>query len=137
MQKFHFSQIHGKMGVPRLPPGKNVMFCTVLLCFLYCPQVHAKTFTFTKCREKSGKARYAAWLSQRPLSRCTTQICRKLVKMNFSHTFAVPKAGVVKLVDTPDLGSGAARLGGSSPSTRTLFLTSAGTRVIRVPAVFF
>jgi hypothetical protein len=28
-------------------------------------------------------------------------------------------AGVVKLVDTPDLGSGAARLGGSSPSTRT------------------
>jgi hypothetical protein len=31
-------------------------------------------------------------------------------------------AGVVKLVDTPDLGSGAARLGGSSPSTRTLFV---------------
>ena len=30
-------------------------------------------------------------------------------------------AGVVKLVDTPDLGSGAARLGGSSPSTRTFF----------------
>lgn len=28
-------------------------------------------------------------------------------------------AGVVKLVDTPDLGSGAARHGGSSPSTRT------------------
>lgn len=28
-------------------------------------------------------------------------------------------AGVVKLVDTPDLGSGAARLGGSSPFTRT------------------
>jgi len=28
-------------------------------------------------------------------------------------------AGVVKLVDTPDLGSGAARCGGSSPSTRT------------------
>ncbi len=28
-------------------------------------------------------------------------------------------AGVVKLVDIPDLGSGAARHGGSSPSTRT------------------
>ena len=29
------------------------------------------------------------------------------------------QAGVVKLVDIPDLGSGAARHGGSSPSTRT------------------
>ncbi len=29
------------------------------------------------------------------------------------------EAGVVKLVDTPDLGSGAARRGGSSPFTRT------------------
>ena len=28
-------------------------------------------------------------------------------------------AGVAKLVDAPDLGSGAARRGGSSPSTRT------------------
>ncbi len=28
-------------------------------------------------------------------------------------------AGVVKLVDTPDLGSGAVRCAGSSPSTRT------------------
>ena len=28
-------------------------------------------------------------------------------------------ADVVKLVDTPDLGSGAARRGGSSPSIRT------------------
>jgi hypothetical protein len=34
-------------------------------------------------------------------------------------TFAFPKADVVKLADTPDLGSGAARLGGSSPSIRT------------------
>jgi hypothetical protein len=32
-------------------------------------------------------------------------------------------AGVVKLVDTPDLGSGAARFGGSSPFTRTYFLS--------------
>ena len=30
-------------------------------------------------------------------------------------------AGVVKLADTPDLGSGAARRGGSSPSTRTIY----------------
>jgi hypothetical protein len=29
-------------------------------------------------------------------------------------------AGVAKLVDVPDLGSGAVRHGGSSPSTRTL-----------------
>ena len=28
-------------------------------------------------------------------------------------------AGVAKLVDAPDLGSGAVRRGGSSPSTRT------------------
>ena len=30
------------------------------------------------------------------------------------------RAGVVKLADTPDLGSGAARRGGSSPSPRTI-----------------
>lgn len=38
------------------------------------------------------------------------------------HNFAAPNthaAGVVKLVDIPDLGSGAARHGGSSPSART------------------
>ncbi len=29
------------------------------------------------------------------------------------------RAGVMKLVDMPDLGSGASRRGGSSPSTRT------------------
>ena len=32
-----------------------------------------------------------------------------------------PFAGVVELVDTPDLGSGAARREGSSPFTRTHF----------------
>ena len=32
---------------------------------------------------------------------------------------SAPDAGVAKLVDAPDLGSGAARRGGSSPSTRT------------------
>jgi hypothetical protein len=30
---------------------------------------------------------------------------------------------MAKLVDVPDLGSGAARRGGSSPSTRTLHIT--------------
>ena len=34
-------------------------------------------------------------------------------------TFVFLQAGVAKLVDAPDLGSGAARRGGSSPSTRT------------------
>lgn len=43
----------------------------------------------------------------------------KIIYVQKNSTFAVPKAGVVKLADTPDLGSGAARLGGSSPSTRT------------------
>ena len=33
--------------------------------------------------------------------------------------FANQLAGMVKLVDTPDLGSGAARCEGSSPFTRT------------------
>ena len=33
-------------------------------------------------------------------------------------------AGVAKLVDAPDLGSGAARRGGSSPSIRTIIQTS-------------
>ena len=36
-----------------------------------------------------------------------------------SLPLAAQKAGMVKLVDIPDLGSGAARHGGSSPSTRT------------------
>ena len=39
----------------------------------------------------------------------------KLLNSSNFETFA----GVVKLVDIPDLGSGAARHGGSSPSTRT------------------
>ena len=37
-----------------------------------------------------------------------------------SNVLAITHAGVVKLVDTLDLGSSAARLGGSSPSTRTI-----------------
>ncbi len=35
-------------------------------------------------------------------------------------------AGVVELADTPDLGSGAARRGGSSPLARTIFLDGLG-----------
>ena len=35
----------------------------------------------------------------------------------------VNNAGVVELVDTPDLGSGAERCGGSSPLSRTTLLT--------------
>ena len=34
-------------------------------------------------------------------------------------SYIICPAGVVKLVDTPDLGSGAARCVGSSPITRT------------------
>ena len=33
--------------------------------------------------------------------------------------FAIPSAGVLELVDNPDLGSGGASRGGSSPPTRT------------------
>lgn len=39
--------------------------------------------------------------------------------ITFASLLKGGSAGVVKLVDTLDLGSSAARLGGSSPSTRT------------------
>ena len=40
--------------------------------------------------------------------------------MNVGHPSVIRyHAGVMKLVDMPDLGSGASRRGGSSPSTRT------------------
>ncbi len=42
-------------------------------------------------------------------------ICTHLLKQSLFYK----PAGVVKLVDTPDLGSGAARCEGSSPFTRT------------------
>ena len=45
----------------------------------------------------------------------------KCVFYNKIYTFAVPNAGVAKLVDALDLGSSASRLGGSSPSARTEF----------------
>ena len=50
---------------------------------------------------------------------CTAITCT--FATHFPFRFAEP-AGVVKLVDTPDLGSGASRHGGSSPSTRTVLL---------------
>ena len=41
------------------------------------------------------------------------------VLMKRIYRFYYRPAGVVKLVDTPDLGSGASRCEGSSPFTRT------------------
>ncbi len=49
----------------------------------------------------------------------TATFATQFEKRQLSVTQTAQNAGVVKLVDTPDLGSGAARLGGSSPSTRT------------------
>ena len=43
-------------------------------------------------------------------------LLKKLNQLIINHR---AYADVVKLVDTPDLGSGAARRGGSSPSIRT------------------
>ncbi len=43
-------------------------------------------------------------------------ICETLVAIS---TKPDTRAGVVELADTPDLGSGAARFGGSSPPSRT------------------
>tara|TARA_B100001248_G_scaffold256615_1_gene237899 strand:- start:447 stop:581 length:135 start_codon:yes stop_codon:yes gene_type:complete len=42
--------------------------------------------------------------------------------MRVWNAVCIPKAGVAKLVDAPDLGSGAARRVGSSPITRTRIL---------------
>lgn len=49
------------------------------------------------------------------------QTCRIRKNVIISQFFLIElnEAGVVKLADTPDLGSGAAKHGGSSPSTRT------------------
>ena len=44
---------------------------------------------------------------------------RKLITLLVRTRRDVFYAGVAKLVDAPDLGSGAVRRGGSSPSTRT------------------
>ena len=49
----------------------------------------------------------------------TATFATQFEKRQLSVMQTAQNAGVVKLVDTPDLGSGAARLGGSSPSTRT------------------
>lgn len=45
---------------------------------------------------------------------------RHMLKEEYIFARSFENAGVVKLVDTLDLGSSASRLGGSSPSTRTL-----------------
>tara|TARA_B100001057_G_scaffold281989_1_gene282321 strand:- start:3 stop:323 length:321 start_codon:yes stop_codon:yes gene_type:complete len=41
--------------------------------------------------------------------------------MERANAVCILNAGVAKLVDAPDLGSGAARRGGSSPFTRTIY----------------
>ena len=54
-------------------------------------------------------------------SACRSIEGQPLVMTRFiSHSW-FPYAGVVELADTPDLGSGAARFGGSSPPSRILF----------------
>ena len=50
---------------------------------------------------------------------CTRNLIILLVRTHSKGN--IYDAGVAKLVDAPDLGSGAARRGGSSPSTRTTF----------------
>ena len=50
---------------------------------------------------------------------CTRNLIILLVRTHSKGN--IYEAGVAKLVDAPDLGSGAARRGGSSPSTRTTF----------------
>ena len=42
-------------------------------------------------------------------------------RLNEIYRKPIINADVVKLVDTPDLGSGAERYAGSSPSIRTIF----------------
>ena len=48
-----------------------------------------------------------------------SRICLRALLISRGAAPGRPCAGVAKLVDAPDLGSGAARRGGSSPSTRT------------------
>ena len=50
---------------------------------------------------------------------CTRNLIILLVRTQSKEN--IYEAGVAKLVDAPDLGSGAARRGGSSPSTRTIY----------------
>ena len=54
---------------------------------------------------------------------------RKAVKCSFRY-MSYHFAGVVELADTPDLGSGAARLGGSSPLARNRKHTAKMTTTI-------
>ena len=61
------------------------------------------------------------------VTRCVPYIVYEVSEMVYAEAIFAPlfkkgnPAGVAKLVDAPDLGSGAARYGGSSPSARTDF----------------
>ena len=80
------------------------------------------------CRKKCGYRRFKPKCNG---GRSKCQRAAPPVNLNFflnwnylplpllKKAFRVVNAGVVKLVDTLDLGSSAARLGGSSPSART------------------
>ena len=46
------------------------------------------------------------------------------------HTIHIYHAGVAELADAPDLGSGAARRGGSSPFTRTILIKCGSSSVV-------
>ena len=54
--------------------------------------------------------------------------------MGMWNAVCILKAGVAKLVDAPDLGSGAARRVGSSPITRTKILNK--SFMIRILVVY-
>ena len=64
-----------------------------------------------------------------------------MIRENHTHYF--PSARVVKLADTPDLGSGAVRREGSSPSPSTIkrfeqserFVVESSTRFQRVSVI--
>lgn len=52
------------------------------------------------------------------IKKCVVYL-QRLKGTTVTNTGSSQQAGMVKLVDTPDLGSGAARCEGSSPFTRT------------------
>ncbi len=67
---------------------------------------------------KTGRARRQTAPPMRPFHIQFAGARPRFVPVDGKPIFA-PAAGVVKLVDTPDLGSGAVRCVGSSPSART------------------
>ena len=70
------------------------------------------------CMRKAGKAPGESAVQRHKPDPLLTVVYSEFVTVLLRPIFALP-AGVVELVDTPDLGSGAARCGGSSPSART------------------